>query len=46
MLVMNVDDLEWPVRVLGQVGAPLVVESPAELSAEVARVGALFAAAS
>ncbi len=44
--VMNVDDLEWPVMVLGQVGAPFVVESPDELRAEVARVGALFAAAS
>ena len=42
---MNVDDLEWPVMVLGQVGAPFVVESPDELRDEVARVGALFAAA-
>ena len=42
---MNVDDLEWPVMILGQVGAPFTIESPAELRAEVARVGALFASA-
>ena len=31
VLVMNVDELEWPVMVLGQVGAPFTVESPDEL---------------
>lgn len=46
VLLMNVDDLEWPVMILGQVGAAFTVESPEELRVEVARVGALFAAAS
>lgn len=46
LLEMNVDDLQWPVMVLAQVGAPFVVESPAELRAEVARVAAQFVAAS
>jgi len=43
LLEMNVDSLEWPVMVLAQVGADFVVESPDELSAEVARVAASFA---
>lgn len=45
VLEMRVDDLQWPVMVLAQVGAPFEVESPAELRVEVARVAGLFAAA-
>ncbi len=46
LLEMSVDDLQWPVMVLAQVGAAFEIESPAELRAEVARVGERFAAAS
>ncbi|WP_246081869.1 helix-turn-helix transcriptional regulator [Nocardioides litoris] len=43
-LEMNVDSLQWPVMVLAQVGAPFVVESPAELRDELARVGEVLQA--
>ena len=42
LLAMSVDDLGWPVMVLAQVGADFTVESPDELSVEVARVSACF----
>lgn len=44
-LTMNVDDLQWPVMILAQVGAPFTVQSPVELREEAARVAALFASA-
>lgn len=43
VLEMNVDDLDWPVMVLAGSGAEFVVESPPELAAMVAEVGARFA---
>ena len=43
LLEMSVDDLQWPVMVLAQVGAPFEIETPDELRAEVARVAAQFA---
>ena len=42
LLEMNVDDLYWPVMVLAASGADFVVESPPELAARVAEVGARF----
>lgn len=42
LLAMNVDDLDWPVMVLASSGADFVVESPPELAARVAEVGARF----
>ena len=42
VLEMNVDDLDWPVMVLAGSGADFVVESPPELAARVAEVGARF----
>lgn len=44
-LTMNVDDLQWPVMVLAQVGADFAVESPPELAAEVRRVADCFSRA-
>ncbi len=41
-LEMNVDDLQWPVMVLAQVGAEFVVEGPEELRAMVARTAETF----
>ncbi|WIM97525.1 YafY family protein [Actinoplanes oblitus] len=38
-LRMNVDDLGWPTMVLGVLGAPFTVESPAELRENVQAVG-------
>jgi predicted DNA-binding transcriptional regulator YafY len=32
---MNTDDLNWPLWVLGSLGADFTVESPAELTARV-----------
>ena len=43
VLEMNVDDLDWPVMMLASSGADFVVESPPELVARVAEVGARFA---
>lgn len=43
VLEMNVDDLDWPVMVLAASGADFEVESPPELAARVAEVGARFA---
>ncbi|GAA5143170.1 YafY family protein [Nocardioides marinquilinus] len=45
-LVMNVDDLSWPVMVLAQVGAPFEVVSPPELRTACAETAARFSAAS
>ncbi|CAB4690365.1 unannotated protein [freshwater metagenome] len=45
LLEMNVDDLQWPVMVLAQVGAPIEVESPPELAEALARVGRIFSSA-
>jgi predicted DNA-binding transcriptional regulator YafY len=45
VLEMHVDDLQWPVMVLAQVGADFTVESPPELVEEVRRVAGLFSAA-
>lgn len=45
ILEMKVDDLEWPVMVLAQVGAPFTVESPPELAELVARTAKVFAQA-
>jgi predicted DNA-binding transcriptional regulator YafY len=42
VLEMNVDDLDWPVMVLAGSGADFVVDSPPELAAKVAEVGARF----
>lgn len=42
VLEMNVDDLDWPVMVLAASGADFEVESPPELAARVAEVGARF----
>ena len=42
VLEMNVDSLDWPVMVLGLVGADFVVESPPELAERIAEVGARF----
>jgi predicted DNA-binding transcriptional regulator YafY len=36
---MNVDDLAWPVMILGGIGAPFTVESPPELTDAVRRAG-------
>lgn len=36
---LSVDDLGWPIMVLGVLGAPFVVESPAELRDRVRQVG-------
>jgi predicted DNA-binding transcriptional regulator YafY len=36
---MSVDDLSWPVMILGTIGAPFTVESPPELIAAVRRAG-------
>ena len=44
-LEMSVDDLQWPVMVLAQVGAEFTVESPPELAEEVRRVAACFSRA-
>lgn len=44
-LVMNVDDLQWPVMVLAQIGAPFTVESPSALVEEVRRLADLFSRA-
>jgi len=44
-LTMNVDDLQWPVMVLAQVGAAFEIESPDELRAECAAAAQRFAAA-
>ena len=38
-LRMSVDDLNWPVMVLGSAGVAFTVESPAELTAAVRRTG-------
>ncbi|MEV0895816.1 YafY family protein [Actinoplanes sp. NPDC049802] len=38
-LRMNIDDLGWPVMVLGVLNAPFTVESPAELQEQVRRTG-------
>lgn len=43
VLEMNVDDLDWPLMVLAGSGAEFSVESPPELAAKVAEVGARFA---
>ena len=45
VLEMHVDDLQWPLMVLAQVGAPFVIETPNELRTEVSRLAGLFAAA-
>ncbi|MCD4533423.1 YafY family transcriptional regulator [Nocardioides sp. cx-169] len=45
LLEMSVDDLQWPVMVLAQLGADFTVESPAELVATVFEVSARFARA-
>lgn len=45
LLEMSVDDLQWPVMVLAQVGADFTVESPPELVSEVQRVATCFATA-
>ena len=45
VLEMNVDDLQWPVMVLAQVGADFTVESPPELAAMVAETAERFARA-
>jgi predicted DNA-binding transcriptional regulator YafY len=42
LLAMSVDDLQWPVMVLAQVGADFEVLSPDELTVEVARVSECF----
>ncbi|NYE35938.1 putative DNA-binding transcriptional regulator YafY [Nocardioides cavernae] len=42
VLEMNVDDLDWPLMVLAGSGADFEVESPPELVAKVAEVGARF----
>jgi predicted DNA-binding transcriptional regulator YafY len=42
LLEMNVDDLQWPVMVLAQVGAPFTVESPDALRDEVVRVASVM----
>ena len=39
---MEVDDLGWPLFVLAGLAAEFEVEAPAELTAQVARAGALF----
>jgi hypothetical protein len=36
---MSVDDLAWPVMILGTVGVAFTVESPAELTDAVRRTG-------
>jgi hypothetical protein len=36
---MSVDDLSWPVMVLGVIGAPFSVESPPELRVQVRAAG-------
>lgn len=41
-LVMNVDDLQWPLMVLAQLGADFTVESPAELQEACVRAAAMF----
>jgi predicted DNA-binding transcriptional regulator YafY len=41
-LRMNVDDLGWPVMVLGVLGVPFTIESPAELRDRVRSVGELL----
>jgi len=46
LLEMNVDDLQWPVMVLAQVGADFTVESPPELREKVADVAERFGRAS
>jgi predicted DNA-binding transcriptional regulator YafY len=38
-LRMSVDDLSWPVMILGTVGVPFTIESPAELTDAVRRTG-------
>ena len=45
LLQMGVDDLQWPVMVLAQVGADFTVESPPELLVEVRRVAVCFTTA-
>ncbi|WP_193609411.1 helix-turn-helix transcriptional regulator [Nocardioides lijunqiniae] len=45
VLTMSVDDLQWPVMVLAQLGADFRVESPPELGETVAHVAGLFARA-
>ncbi len=44
-LVMNVDDLQWPLMVLAQVDAPITVESPDALREALRRTAQRFAAA-
>lgn len=43
-LVMNVDDLQWPVMVLARIDAPIRVESPDELRDALRRTAARFVA--
>lgn len=45
-LRMNVDDLAWPVMVLGVMGAPFTVESPPELRDHLRRAGEAMIAGS
>ncbi|MCD4524147.1 YafY family protein [Nocardioides sp. cx-173] len=45
LLAMSVDDLQWPVMVLAQLGADFTVESPVELVDLVSEVSARFARA-
>ncbi|CAN5470672.1 YafY family protein [soil metagenome] len=44
-LIMNVDDLQWPLMVLAQIDAPIAVESPDELRDALRRTAERFAAA-
>jgi predicted DNA-binding transcriptional regulator YafY len=45
LLEMNVDDLQWPVMVLAQVGADFEIEGPAELRRACAEIAGRFARA-
>jgi len=45
LLELSVDDLQWPVMVLAQIGAEFTVESPGELGELVSRVAEMFARA-
>ena len=44
-LVMDVDDLAWPMFALAGLGVPFTIEAPEELVERTAAVGALFASA-
>ena len=42
LLEMRVDDLQWPVMVLAQLGAPFTIDSPPELTERVVGVATVF----